>query len=288
MANIEDDFEGFRRSKDKEPKNSNSGMFAGLLIGMAAAFLLSLFIKKGNATPQTIRIVDTVYIEKEVEVVEVMEPVPEEFLHPDAPVSNAVSEKIPSVTISLANSTLYVGYPNRLYIAASGVEPSHLNITISNGSITKGAKVGEYIANVMSPGIAKVNVAMNMDGRITSLGFKEFSVKRVPDPRAAVGKDPGNMFGGEISKATLMNQAGIWACLDDFPDMKFTAVEFTISAHVKGFLSQVKSKSAAFSAQQKNFLRDLPEGEIVVLHDIRAKGPDGTIRNLPSIVYKIK
>ncbi|MCQ2251361.1 MAG: hypothetical protein MJZ66_09660 [Bacteroidales bacterium] len=187
-------------------------------------------------------------------------------------------------------NVLYIGVANPIEITSSGVDPNKLTPSITGGgSLQRGAKPGEYIATVKAAGKVNISVSANIDGHTKSLGTREFRVKRVPDPVAVVGTDPSNRRGGTISKATLANQAGVKADLENFDfDLKFTVVSFTVSANVKGFVKDEPSKSAAFTPQQKALINSLAPGSRVSIDDIKAKGPDGSIRDLGSINFKLK
>ncbi|MBQ1698264.1 MAG: hypothetical protein II075_10325, partial [Bacteroidales bacterium] len=182
-------------------------------------------------------------------------------------------------------NVLYIGVPNPIDITASGVPAEKLNVSISGGSITRAGQTGSYIAQVKAPGKVNISVTANVDGQTKSLGSKEFRVKRVPDPVAKVaGKRDGT-----VTKAELAAQAGVKADLENFDfDMKFNVVSFKVSATVKGFTQDAASNSAAFTAQQKQIIQQVASGGKIYIEDIKAKGPDGSIRSLGTIAFKIK
>lgn len=291
MGNFEENFEGFKKSTNRESEKSNSGLFWGLLLGMAAAFLLLMFIKREpEASQQTVR-VDTVYIEKVVETELVCDgPEIQENIQTEATAVNAVPVEQPALNISIPNNNIfYIACPNKVEISASGMDPFKISVAISNGSITRGTKPEEYVVNVKTPGKVKINASYNLDGRVNYLGSKEFVVKRVPNPVPCIGKDEQTKHGGEIKKNVLMAQAGVLAEFPDFDfDMKFTVVSFKVAGTIKGFTEIEEANSAAFSPKQKALINNMATGSILSIYDIKAKGPDGTIRNLPSIVYKLK
>lgn len=204
----------------------------------------------------------------------------------DYPFKGEYEVGVSSLSVSPTKmNVLYIGVPNPIDITSSGVDPSKLSPSISKGSITKGAKPGEFIANVKAPGTVKISVSGNIDGQQKSLGFKEFRVKKVPDPVAEVG----GTRGGVIGKAVLAAQAGVVAKLDNFDfDMKFQVVSFKVSATVKGFTEDAEAKSAAFTPQQKALINKVPSGGKLYIEDIKAKGPDGTIRALSPIIFKLR
>ncbi|MCQ2251956.1 MAG: gliding motility protein GldM [Bacteroidales bacterium] len=189
----------------------------------------------------------------------------------------------PSCAISpTAMNVLYIGVPNPLSVAASGYNPDKLQVTLAgSGSVAKAAGAGNYTASVKAEG--KVTVNVSCDGK--KIGSQEFRVKRVPNPVAKVGgkKD------GLISKAELSAQMGVMAELENFDfNMKFVVKSFSVSAMIKGFEQEAASQSAAFTSAQKQIINQVGTGGKVVISNIKAAGPDGSIRDLGSIVFKVK
>ncbi len=193
----------------------------------------------------------------------------------------------PSVSVSPTKmNVFYIGVDNPVEISASGVPAEKVNATISGGSIrrTSGAN---YIVNVKSPGEVTVNCSANIDGTTKALGSKKFRVKRVPDPMASIGNGE-NKRGGMIAKNILVNQT-LRAEMENFDfDLKFTIVGFTVSATVKGFTQNAESRSGQFTAQQKQLIANVPSGGKVYIEDIKAKGPDGSTRNLNTIKFTVR
>ncbi len=182
-------------------------------------------------------------------------------------------------------NVLYIGVPNPLEIAASDIPIDKIQVSISNGTIMNAGKAGSYIAHVKSVGTVNINITANIDGQILNLGSKEFCVKRVPDPIAYIA----NKKGGTIDKSELLDQAGIKAVIENFDfDMRFNVISFKVSATIKGFPQEAIANSAAFTAQQKKIIEQAPSGGKVYFEDIKAKGPDGSIRSLGTIAFKIK
>jgi gliding motility-associated protein GldM len=183
-------------------------------------------------------------------------------------------------------NVLYIGVPNPIDITASGVPAEKLNVSMSGGgSIQKAGATGSYIAQVKAPGTVNITVTATVDGQSKNLGTKQFRVKRVPDPVAKIaGKREGT-----IAKAELMAQAGIKAELENFDfDMKFNIVSFRVSSMIRGFAKEANSNSAAFGGQVKQIIQETPSGSKIYFEDIKAKGPDGSIRSLGTIAFKIK
>ena len=130
-----------------------------------------------------------------------------------------------------------------------------------------------------------VSVSAEIDGKWTTVGTKEFRVKSVPDPIATVN----NQKGGMIAKNILMAQSGVMATMPpDFDfDLKFNVTEFTVATIIQGFLQERKVKGARFNQEVRNLINNVQKGNPVMIQEIRAVGPDGTVRDLGSINFKL-
>lgn len=181
-----------------------------------------------------------------------------------------------------AVKVLYIGLDNPLTITggSAGAEKTQANISI--GSL-KSLGGGKYIANVSAPGKATINVSV--EGKTTPF---EFRVKRVPDPIAMVGQSAG----GRIATNAIKAQQGVRADLRDFvfEGVKFDITSFVLYATGNGFaegpgISQ--NSGPYFNADSKKFLDKCRPGSTVVIDEIRARGPAGDTRILPTMAFNL-
>ncbi|NJK85037.1 MAG: hypothetical protein HC906_02740 [Bacteroidales bacterium] len=176
-------------------------------------------------------------------------------------------------------NVLYLGVDNPIRIAASGYDASELNVSIDNGTIT--GSMGEYVIQPKEKGSALVTI-MVKDKVIQETMFR---VKIVPDPVAKIaGKKSGI-----ISKTELLEQEGIEAVMENFDfDLNFEITEFSVLAVIEGgFIYEQKSTSTKFTDAQKNIVQSLKKGHPVYIQDIKCKGPDGIVRSLSNINFKV-
>jgi len=121
------------------------------------------------------------------------------------------------------------------------------------------------------------------------MGQFVFHVRKLPDPTAFIEfKDekgvPSRYRGGAISKATLMTTDGIGAAIDDgllnigFKVLGFETVFFD---NMGNAVPQI-SNGDSFSPKQKDIFRKLSRGKRFYISRVRAIGPDGIERKLPS------
>ncbi len=192
----------------------------------------------------------------------------------------------PSAVISPTKmNVLYIGVDNPIDISVAGFSADKISAGISSGSLSR--KGGSsYIARVRRAGKCRISVSATDDnGNKRSMGSQEFRVKRVPDPVAKIA----NHKGGKIKKNILLSQAGIKADMENFDfDLKFRVVGFTVSVTIGGFEKSKNSGSYRLTGEQINLIRKAKKGSRVTFENIRAKGPDGSIRKLNSISLKLK
>ena len=180
-------------------------------------------------------------------------------------------------------NVLYIGVENPLAISVSGAPGESIRATITQGTLQKAGN--EWIAKPTTVGNATVTVTATVDGQTKEMGKMPFRVKTVPDP---VGKVAGKI-GGKIDKPTLVAQVAVLATLDQFEfDMRFEVTSFTVSATIGQFTQTYPATGARITDQQKQLLNRLTKGGKVYFEDIKARGPDGRTRDLPTISFTIE
>ena len=192
----------------------------------------------------------------------------------------------PSLVVSPTKmNVFYAGVPNPVRISVPGVLEKDLIVDVSNAKKRKVAGGYEVFPTVVGKN-SVVSVSANILGRTTRIGSVSFRVKRIPDPVAKVA----NKTTGSVSKGLLQIQKKVYATLENFDfQMKFDVISFTVSAQdADGFMVDVPTKGAAFTAKQKQLFKNLSRGRTLFISDIKAKGGDGTTRSLNTITFRIK
>ncbi len=176
----------------------------------------------------------------------------------------------------------YLGVDNPVDISVAGVAPDKVFASMTNGSISR--RGDSWVVRPKRPGNAFVIVSAEIDKVKREVDRKEFRVKTVPTPVAMVN----NQSGGAINKNILLAQFGVIAVMESFEfDLTFTVTEFNVLTIVQGFVKEAKSNSNRFTQKQKDIIRGLSKGSPVYIQDIRAVGPDGSVRNLQTINFRI-
>ena len=183
-------------------------------------------------------------------------------------------------------NVFYIGVDNPVKATITGMRQDEINVSMTGGTINKGGESG-YTVRVTSPGKASVNVSgKKRDGSAYS-GSAEFRVKRIPDPVPEVGGKSGGAMGTGEFKA----QGGVAAVLKDFDfDARFEVIGFEITLAERGQdLQTAVNPGPRYSGQAANLVARAKVGSIYYFDNIRAKGPDGTTRQLPTTIsFKIK
>ena len=178
-------------------------------------------------------------------------------------------------------NVFYISVDNPVAISVAGVPENKIFPEITNGTITSNPP---YIVIPRRPGNSMITVFAEIDGIRKNMGTTEFRVKIVPNPVAKVGGKKG----GGISRNVLLAQSGVIAEMEKFDfNLQFKITEFTISTTIQGFVRFAKSNNNRITEDQRNLLRNLNRGQNLYFEDIKAIGPDGTVRPLSTIKFKI-
>jgi gliding motility-associated protein GldM len=183
-------------------------------------------------------------------------------------------------------NVFYKGVDNPVDVSVPGFSADKIRPSISNGSITK-ASGGGYTVRVSKGTTANISVQAEMpDGSSKRLGPAEFRVKSVPNPTPYFA---GKSLGDEkVKKAELTAAQGVIAKMEDFEfDLKFTVTRFKLTMIIGGTPIEKISKNNRVTSDMKEMLKKAKRGQKIYIENIKAKGPDGTIRNLGALSFKV-
>jgi gliding motility-associated protein GldM len=181
-------------------------------------------------------------------------------------------------------NVLYIGWSNKVRIAASGAGDEKVQVSISGGggSISK-TGAGAYIASVTSPtNDCKINVTV--DGKTSSFPFR---VRDIPSPVATIG---GVLSNENMPAGQAKAQTGVGAFIKDFPlDIKYQVVSYRIGAdNADGDIIEATVQGNMFNGPALNIIRGLAPGRTLSVDDVRVQGPDGKVRKVGGLTYYIK
>ena len=193
-----------------------------------------------------------------------------------------------TVAADLMN-VLYAGYDNPISISVPGVPANAISASMSGGSfVSKGN--GHFVATPSAVGRdVTIHVTARDKGQVRSLPPFVFHVRKLPDPTAYIAMGTDRFRGGGLAKVNLMGATGIHAAIDDgLLDIPFKVVGFeTVFFDNMGNAIPLASAGASFSARQREEFRKLYRNRRFYISHIRAVGPDGIMRTLPSVMEVI-
>lgn len=205
------------------------------------------------------------------------------------PFSSSYTVMEPAATISpTLMNVLYAGIDNPISISVPGFPMSAVSATMTNGTLVRNGD--SWIARPGKVGSeAVISVTATADGSPRNVGAMTFRVRKLPDPSPFIMiKDaqgnPVHYKGSpkRISKAALMEAGSLSAAIDDdILNVAYSIVSFsTVFFDSMGNAIPEVSDRADFSKRQKEQFRRLKPGQSIFISDVKAKGPDGIIRDI--------
>jgi gliding motility-associated protein GldM len=192
----------------------------------------------------------------------------------------------PSLVVSATKmNVFYLGVPNPVEISVPGVPADRIVASTNNGRISPSG--GAYVVNPTKEGTSQISVSVREDGGVRSRGSKTFRVRKVPNPDATLA---GFRSGASLSKSQILAELGPKAKMPDWFefDLEFTVTAFSLATYIQGFYQEIATTSGTFSSAQRDVLRNLNPGAKLYLNDVTAVGPDGSSRNLGTVLIKVK
>ena len=194
----------------------------------------------------------------------------------------------PTATVSATMmNVLYAGINNPISISVPGVAQNAVSATMTNGSLTRSGD--HWNAHPTRVGAeCVITVTATLEGRSQTVSTSTFRVRKLTDPTAYIAyKDSNgneNHYKGSkpFAKSLLLAANGLDAAIDDdLLNVHYSVVDFeTIVFDSMGNAMPEKSAGSRFSERQKTSFRRLSRGKRFYITRIRAKGPDGIVRDL--------
>jgi len=179
-------------------------------------------------------------------------------------------------------NVLYVGEENPLTISGGSVGREKVHVSFTGGGTIESAGGDEWVAKPTTPGMSKIVV--NAAGKIAEF---EMRVKYLPNPTGFVGSHTG----GSISAAEFKADGGLIARLDNSEFLSpFTVVSYKLSAIGGNIPSyqQAPNEGNRWNGRAADLVNRASPGTNVFFDEIRVKGRDGRLRELPSMVFMLK
>ncbi|MEX2596979.1 MAG: gliding motility protein GldM [Salibacteraceae bacterium] len=190
----------------------------------------------------------------------------------------------PALVVSpTAMNVFYRGLDNPVEVSVAGIPTDKLEIAISNAS--KSGSNGDFKVRPGSGQQCVVTVSAEINGKKQNFGKKEFRVKNVPDPKPYFGGKSGS---DNIPQRDLLAAGGIIAKMENFEfDLRFDIVSYVVSATIRGKVVEEACRGPELSQNAKKIRAEMKSGQKIYFEKIKAKGPDGTVRDLGTIALKV-
>ena len=190
----------------------------------------------------------------------------------------------PSATLSNEDlNVVYRGIDNKFSVSVPGVATENVAVRVIGGSARK--EGSRYMIQPSRDDEINIEVWAKVEGKMRKMGGGAYRVKYLPDPKAFIQpSDPGAkpIRGGFMSPGVLRTSALIASYgKDELIKAKFRITSFTMLA--KG----ISPLQVGGSRMNSAFLEKLIKGDILMINNIRAEGPDNLQRDLGSIAIQL-
>jgi gliding motility-associated protein GldM len=192
----------------------------------------------------------------------------------------------PNVVVSPSKmNVFYRGVENPVEISIPGISSDRLSVNVDGGGTIR--KLGDGFEVIPGRGnTCNVTVFAQIEGNRRNMGTRQFRVREVPDPTAAVRNITSRIVDKNELAASLAVEARMPMGFDF--DLSFNITGFTVMATVGGFTRTATSNNQLITDEQRRIIESLRGGQTVNIIDVKAVGPDGRVRDLNDIVYRIR
>ncbi|MEZ4887879.1 MAG: GldM family protein [Chitinophagales bacterium] len=181
---------------------------------------------------------------------------------------------------------LHIGVDNPISVAISGIPIEATKVSIDKGEITPNSQKGQYIVRVFEVGEVTISLeGRDKQGNVVQ-GLGRFRVERMPNPTPMLG----NKAGGVISMGEMKAQRGLLAVLLNFDiDARYDVLHYKVTRIRTNEPSIVlENKGAVFSEEVKSLIEGTAVEDLYFFFDIEVNGPDGFIRKLQEVGFKVE
>jgi gliding motility-associated protein GldM len=199
----------------------------------------------------------------------------------DKPVKYTVGQPSGASVFLEKMNVLYVKEDNPVKISGGSVGREKVHVSFDKGEITN---TGGDDYNVVPTTPGEGTITVNADGKVTSFKMR---VKYLPDPTGFIGTHKG----GAISSAEFKAIGGLLAKLDNAEfQSPFLVVSYKLAA-LGGAISQYQeavNEGNRWNGQAAGIVARATPGTNIFFDNVRVKGKDGRIRELPPMVFNLK
>jgi gliding motility-associated protein GldM len=176
-------------------------------------------------------------------------------------------------------NVVYVAEDNPVTISGGSVGAEKVHVSFTNGDIHK-VSGDEYDVVPTTPGEGQIIVDAN--GKKTPFTMR---VKYLPDPQGFVGSHTG----GVVSAAEFRVIGGVLAKLNNSEFQSgFAVLDYNLGATINGQFLEAPNQGPRWSGQAQQLVERCVPGTHVFIENLRCKGKDNRIRELPPMIFTLK
>ncbi len=176
-------------------------------------------------------------------------------------------------------NVLYVAEDNPVTISGGSVGAEKVHVSFSNGTISK-TTGDEYNVVPTTPGDGQIIVDAN--GKKYPFDMR---VKYLPNPEGFVGSHQG----GVVSAAEFRAIGGVLARLNNSEFQSgFAVIDYNLAATINGQFLEAPNTGPRWTGQAASLVERCVPGTHVFIENLRCKGKDGRIRELPPMIFTLK
>ncbi len=179
-------------------------------------------------------------------------------------------------------NVMYIGVPNPLTLSASGYNIEDVKLNMPWATLTNSGK-GTYVATVSKVGIYDYSIDAASRGGATGgkISSGKIRVKTIPDPTAKVGGKISGLIATNVAKA----QDGVIAKVEGFDfdaPFKVTQFRFVYIPRI-GDAIPIEVNGNVFNAECRTLINRSKAGDKWLFENVKAIGPDRTVRAINSV-----
>ncbi len=190
-----------------------------------------------------------------------------------------VSEPYANVSPTMMN-VFYIGLDNPINASAAGVLSEDLRVSVEGGQLI--GSQSQYKVKVSQVGEATVTVK---DSKGKTHGRFPFRVKKLPNPEAQVGKKPGGIFKPNrfrLEKALKAEMVNF-----DY-EVEYEVLSYDmVYIPYNDDIAITSSNGSAFPPAMLRHVQRAKSRDRYAFENIKVKGPDGEIRDIQGINFRI-
>ena len=182
----------------------------------------------------------------------------------------------PAATVAnIDMNVVYRGYDNKMEISVPGIAESQLRVSANGATITKSG--AQYICKPSAKDKITIIVSADVDGKVQTVGQKEFRVRPVPSPSAFLKLPNGDLWSPsmdadkkpKLTYKDLLASTVVAEYEDGMLKADFVVTEFTIKIPRGAGFDQLISKSGKLSSDQIERLKKLKTKQEFIIEQVK-------------------